>query len=178
MNMAPTIRLLLASAALLLLLASCVHAHPELNVLTVTGTDPSTVTIGVGDLTGGAGSALVTAKENTAGDLVMSVWDDDDGHNLGKSTWRVVVKRSVSANWPAALAVAVKRTGDGISIPTGHEIEGGESYRTITGTDAEFFVSSFVRTGVPLRFRLAGISLAVPPDTYTATITFTMIDTF
>lgn len=126
-------------------------------------------TIDAADLQAGAGSDLVGAYESAtdAGSLTISGTAGND------DAWRVEVRRTDSTNWHSNFILSVKRTGGGSG---GGSITGGDAYQAIGTSDATFFSGAGDLSDIPLQFKLEGLSLKVPPDTYSTTITYTVVD--
>ena len=126
-------------------------------------------TIGPNDLTGGAGSHLNPTYENL-NDLALSI-----STTTGiEDNWRVDVRRSDTL-WHSSLTLSVKRTGDGLGSGL---ISGGLSYLPVDVMDTSFFSGSGDRSGINLGIQLSGMSVSVPPNNYSTTLTFTVVDIF
>ena len=67
----------------------------------------------------------------------------------------------------------VKRTGDGSGSGAVH---GGSSYVVVETSDTDFFEGSGDRTDITVQYKVSGISINVPPGTYSTVITFTVVD--
>lgn len=127
-------------------------------------------TITADDLQARAGSDLVSTYESAADAGALTI----SGTTGNDDAWRVDVRRT-DTNWHGNFTLSVKRTGDGTG---GGSISGGTAYQIIGTSDAEFFSGAGDRGGIPLQFRLQGMSIQVPPaDTYSTTITYTVVDT-
>lgn len=125
-------------------------------------------TITAADLEAGAGSDLKSTYESAA-DPSLTI----SGTAGNDDAWRVDVRRA-DTDWHSNLTLSVKRTGGGTG---GGSITGGTAYQAIGTSDAEFFSGAGDRSAIPLQFKLEGMSLQVPPDTYSTTITYTVVDT-
>ncbi len=86
--------------------------------------------------------------------------------------WGLDVKK-IDTNWHSNLHLHVKRTSDGTGSGT---ISGGDSYQEVTDIDQSFFSGNSDRSNVNVQLKLTGVSIQVPPDTYTTTIYYTVFD--
>ncbi|MGB2983333.1 MAG: hypothetical protein WBC63_05660 [Candidatus Bipolaricaulia bacterium] len=137
-------------------------------VLAIVTTGNWAVTISASDLIGGAGTDLQGSYESPADQVSVSI-----SGSLGPSdTWRVDVRRS-DTTWHDDVHLWLQRTGDG----TGGSVAGGTSYLEVTATDAAFFTGSDDVSGIPVQLELTGMSIAVPPASYSTTVVFTIVDT-
>ncbi|MHB1146068.1 MAG: hypothetical protein ACYC01_00580 [Lutibacter sp.] len=91
--------------------------------------------------------------------------------NLNKPI-NVYVSRS-DISWNSNLNLKVKRTSNGTNGNT--NISGGLIYQTITNIDANFFVCYGYHTFIPLQYEITGISVLLPVQSYSATITYTVM---
>lgn len=119
------------------------------------------------DLVGGAGSDLPPVYQSKAD----QAWVNIRTRAIDQK-WRVDVRRS-DANWPRNVSLFVRRTDDGEGPGT---IWGGRTYVEVTATDTFFFSGAGDRSWVYLQFKLGGISVRVPPDTYSTTVVFTVVE--
>ncbi len=133
--------------------------------ISVTGTWSETVD--KYDLISGAGSDL-TASYESATDQVSITVSNTSGAG---DSWRVDV-RKVDTNWHSDLSLWVKRTGSG----TGGSVSGGSSYQQLTGSDQSFFTGSDDVSGITVQLKLSGMSVQVPPGSYTTTVYYTVVD--
>lgn len=119
-------------------------------------------------LLAGAGSNLITTFDDAAATNLAIV------NTSGSSDqWRIDVKR-IDSTWNNNLRLYVKRISDGSGSGT---VTGGLSYVEITGNDIQFFSGAGDRSGLSLSYELTGMSVLVPPNMYSTTITFTIVDT-
>jgi hypothetical protein len=127
------------------------------------------VSIDAGDLTGGPGTDLTDTYESETAQITITISNTPgSGDN-----WRVDVKR-MDTNWDSDLTLEVRRTGDGAG---GGSISGGTTYQEIDTTDTAFFSGSGDRSDITLQLRLSGVSVHVPPDAYSTSVTYTVVDT-
>jgi hypothetical protein len=89
------------------------------------------------------------------------------------SNWGLTVKK-IDSKWHSNLHLWVKRTSDGSGTGS---ISGGSSYIEATDTDNAFFNGNGDRNNVNIQLKLTGVSIHVPPDTYTTTVYYTVSDT-
>jgi len=122
------------------------------------------LTIGENDLINGAGSDLNSTYESTTYQVSLTI-------SGTSGSWRVDV-RKVNTNWHSDLHLWVRRTGDG----SGGSVSNGSVYQELTDTDQPFFTGSDDVPGITAQLKLSGMSIQVPPDTYTATIYYTVVD--
>jgi hypothetical protein len=136
--------------------------------LTIVSSGDWSLPIGASDLVGGAGTDLPGSFES-ASDLISI---DIAGTTGAGDNWRVDVKKT-DGTWNANLHLNTYRTGAGSGPGS---VSGGTSYQEITGTDASFFSGDGDRSGITVRLKLSGVSVHVPPATYGATVTITVVD--
>jgi len=87
--------------------------------------------------------------------------------------WEVSISMSPDANWPNDFHLCARRTRDG----TGNGyVEGGESFQEITQIDNYFFDGFLNRRRMWVQYKLTGVSIRIPAGTYSATITYTVIE--
>ena len=124
--------------------------------------------IGAADLQGGPGSDLNPSYQSAANQITMDVT------TRGQWTWRVDVNR-IDSGWNAAFQLFIRRTNNGTS--GNGSVSGGTAYLQITTTSQTFVTGQGDRRGITLQERLDGVSVSVPPATYTTTIQYTVVDT-
>ena len=156
-------------SATLIALAGIVLLSSEGAAIDIAADGTWSPTTTASDLTAGAGSELVSTYESTAGLLTIGI-SNTTGSGDG---WRVDVRRS-DINWPAGVTLSVQRTDDGAGSGT---ISGGAGYQAVTTSDAEFFSGSGDRTDVDIQLKISSVSLSVPPDTYSTSVVYTVVDT-
>jgi hypothetical protein len=113
----------------------------------------------------GAGSNLIGTYESGAAATVLSIVDT--------GAWQIHVTHSHGANWHSDFILYTQRTSAGSGSGT---ISGGSSYMEITHSDVEFFSGTLDRTGIDIQYKLSGMSVSIPPGTYSATVTFTIVE--
>ena len=122
------------------------------------------LTVDSGDLIAGAGSDLTSTYESavSATDLAITAAAD----------YRVDIRRT-DGTWDGDFTLSAKRTQDGSGSGS---IAGGTTYQAITTTDTELFTGNSDRTGVKVQYQVEGMSVDIAPDTYSSTVTFTIVD--
>jgi hypothetical protein len=124
------------------------------------------LTIGLGNLQGGAGSDLTSTYQSPSGQVTMDVAPG------GKKPWSISVAR-VDSSWNMNFVLSIMRTGSGSGSGT---VSGGTAYLTITTTNQTFVTGTGSLTGIPLQEQLGGVSVSIPPASYSTTIQFTATD--
>lgn len=149
-------------------LAACALWSLPAHATDITATGSWTLAIGAGDLVTGPGSDLNGTYASAAAQVTIDIVNvpGPDGQ------WRVDVRRSDAA-WHADLVLWARRTGDGAGTGS---IAGGTVYQPVGTTDAESFSGGRDRTGISVQFQLTGVSVGVPPATYTTTVIYTVVD--
>jgi len=121
--------------------------------------------VNASDLIAGAGSDLVSVYESAANATLITITGG------GNNTWRVDVRRTDSI-WNGGFHLFVRRTGDG----TGSKpVTGGLAYQEVTTTNVSLFSFEGNRSSIPIQYKLEGMSIAVPPLTYSTTVVFTVV---
>lgn len=119
-------------------------------------------------LRGGAGSDLADSFESNADATMINITGTSDTSDI----WEVKIRKSASS-WTSDATLYVERTGDGSGAGS---IDEGTSYMAVGESDVTFFSGSGDRTNVPVRYKISGLSISVPTGTYSALITFTVVD--
>ena len=130
----------------------------------ITSTGNWSLTIDENDLINGAGSDLNSTYESTTYQVSLTI-------SSTSGNWRVDV-RKVNTNWHSDLHLWLRRTGDG----SGGSVSDGTVYQELTGTDQPFFTGSDDVSAITVQLKLSGMSVQVSPDTYAATIYYTVVD--
>jgi len=131
----------------------------------ITATGGWTEVIDAGDLVSGAGSDLQSVYESATDATILDVTPAFDFYD-------VYVRRS-DTNWSGDFSLYIKRTGDGTGAGS---ISFGASYKEVTTVDTKFFSGYMSRTGIPIQYKLSGMSVNIAPDSYSTTIIFTIVD--
>lgn len=128
-----------------------------------------TETINEFDLASGAGSDLVDTYESATDATSMTISNcTGDTDN-----WRLDVRRIDEGGWHGDFTIYVKRTSDGEGTGS---VSGGLSYLEVTTIDTQLFSGAGDRSNISIQYKLTGMSINVLPDTYSKTITFTVVD--
>jgi hypothetical protein len=127
------------------------------------------LTIDASNLTGGAGTDLIDTYESASNQVTVTI----SGTTGDSDNWRVDVKRTDST-WHNDFTLSVKRTGDGAG---GGSISGGTAYQAVGTSDSAFFSGAGDRSDVPVQLELSGVSVQVAPNTYSTSVTYTVVDT-
>ena len=154
-------------ACALLLVATGDFSEAAIITISIDATGDWSETIDASDLQAGAGSDLKSTYESAAGTGLLTI----SGTSGNGDTWRVDVQRSDTTWHTNFFTLSVKRTGDGSG---GGSISGGTVYQVIGESNVEFFSGTGDRSGIPLQFKLEGMSLQVPPGIYSTTVTYTV----
>ena len=123
-------------------------------------------TIDAADLSGGAGSDLVSTHESSADQVSIDIGD------APTQSWRVDV-RKVDTDWHGDLSLYVRRTSDGSGSGS---IAGGTSYQQLTSTYQEFFSGGLDRSGIAVQLMLDGVSATMPCGSYLTTVYYTVVE--
>ena len=123
------------------------------------------VTIDATNLQNGPGSDLDPTHTSSNTQIRITI------RNTNRS-WIVYV-RSVPANWHPDVRLGLRRTRDGLGPGW---ISGGTSWMELDEIDREFFRGSMRRSNVRARCGIDGVSVAVPPDTYSTIVMYTVME--
>lgn len=117
----------------------------------------SDLTISASNLTGGAGSSLSDTYQSDPAAVQLNI--------TSTGNWKVQVKK-FDSTLPGILHLHIRKTSD----PAG-------SYQEVTDFDQDFSGVSGTGDGtVTAQFKLTGVSIQVPPGSYSATIQYTVLD--
>jgi len=87
--------------------------------------------------------------------------------------WEVSISMSPNTFWPDDFHLFARRTRDG----TGNGyVQGGESFQEVTSIDNYFFDGFLNRRRMWVQYQLTGVSIKIPAGTYSATITYTVVE--
>lgn len=126
-------------------------------------------TVDANDLLAGAGTNLISTYESNSDQGLLTI----SGTTGDADNWRVDVRKS-DISWNNNLTLSVKRTGSGSGTGS---ISGGGAYQAVGDTDSALFSGSGDRINIPMQLQLSGISVSIPPGTYSASIIYTVVDT-
>ena len=138
---------------------------PSLTAISTAGSDYSP-----SSLNSAANQTLITAS--SLGSLLVA------------KSYRISVSRT-NTNWHNNLVLTARRTGAGTpSLLSAVSASGGTTAQTITNISTAFFTInvSFLSLGgislsnIPIEYSLSGISVILPVKTYSATITYTIVE--
>jgi hypothetical protein len=127
------------------------------------------LTIGPGDLVGGAGTDLNSTYQSNPAQVYVTISNCQNRNDQ----WHVNVRRTDTV-WDSQLQLWVQRTGDGVG--SGRSIAGGTTYQQVGLTDGYFFYGQGDRSSIPVQLELTGVSVSLAPGTYSTTITYTLVD--
>jgi len=132
----------------------------------ITATGGWSETIDAFDLQAGAGSDLIDRYESNPNAVRINIT------GAGGGSWRVDISK-MDDNWDADFHLYARRTSGGIGSGT---ISGGTSYMEVEDFDKPFFSGSRNRWIISVQLRLTGVSVQIPPDTYSTDVVFTVVD--
>ena len=139
-------------------------------VLNITVTGSWTETIDKDDLAGGPGSGLTGTYSSAQNVNLITV----SGATSNKGdNWQINIKR-INTAWNGSLQISARRTSGGSGPGS---VSGGEAFIQVSETDGVFFTGAGNLNGIRVQLQLTGVSLQVPPNQYSTTIQYTIIDT-
>jgi hypothetical protein len=122
------------------------------------------------DLQSGAGSDLIDTYESNTNQVYVSV--TKSGGLFSNWYWRVDITKS-DGNWHSDFYLDVRRSSNGIGFGS---INGLTSYQEILDSSPPYFTGNRNRYLIGMQYRLRGVSVQVPPDTYTTTVIYTVTE--
>jgi hypothetical protein len=134
------------------------------NAATLTSSGGYTDTIDASDLVAGAGSALNSTYSSASNATRLDVT------GTGGGAYTVTV-RMAPGTWDGSFSLSVRRTTNGTGTGT---ITGGTTYIQLTTVDQVLFTGTGNRSNVRVQYQLTGMSVAVPPATYSSSVIFTI----
>jgi len=152
---------------ILLIILVSITLWKKIEAIDIVVTGDWLLTVDASDLQAGAGSDLIDTYESIADAISISI----SGTTGASDNWRVDVKK-VDTDWHSSFYLYVKRTSGG----TGGSVSGGTAYQEITDVDQSFFDGSDDVSGINIQLKLSGVSVQIPPDTYTTTVYYTVVD--
>ena len=153
----------------LLLVFTCFYAEAQAQTINVYGSWNQT--INHTHLQSGAGSNLVSRVESAADQVTVDVMKGFWGWFLGFN-WVVYIHRN-DLSWHSDLPLRARRTGAGSGL--GGSISGGLSYQPISIASQMFFSGRLNRVDIPVQYEV-GLSVTIPPGTYSTTIIYTLTE--
>ena len=128
-------------------------------------------TITASNLTSGAGSNLTSTYESSTSQANIDI-----SLTLGiLDRWRVDVHK-VDGTWHSDVHLYIRRSSDGWTDLGLGTISGGSSYIEVTGVSQTFYSGSGNRYDADVQLKLTGISLSIPPGTYSTTVYITLVN--
>ncbi len=131
----------------------------------ISSTGDYSVNITAANLVSGAGSDLQSSQESASGVTTITI------SGASSQSWTVKVRRG-TGTWNNNVTLFVQRTSSGSGPGT---ITGGTSYVSVGTIDTTFFTGSGNKSGISLQFKLVGFSKSIPPGTYSAPVTFSVL---
>ena len=116
------------------------------------------------DLVSGAGSDLTGTYESATNATSLDL--------TAVADYRVDVRRT-DGTWSGDLTLYVRRTSAGAGAGS---ISGGLTYQAVPTSDTGLFSGNSDRTGIEIQYQVDGVSVNISPDTYSSTVTFTIVD--
>jgi hypothetical protein len=144
-------------------------AGPAVAVINITVTGSWTQSIDKNNLIGGAGTNLTSTYNSAQNANLITI----TGAQNKNDRWQINIKR-IDTAWNSSLQIFAMRTSSG----TGQgSVSGGQAYIQVTQSNTTFFTGAGNLSNISVQLRLTGASLTVPPDQYSTTIQYTVIDT-
>jgi hypothetical protein len=94
--------------------------------------------------------------------------------NVWFNNWRVDIQRA-DVLWPAGMTIETRRTTNGTGSIFS-SISGGTAYQLINPGANSFFQGTGSFNNINVQYRISGMSIVTPVNTYSTTILFTLID--
>jgi len=123
------------------------------------------LTIDSSDLQGGAGTDLNPTYTSATNKIRVNILNTS-------TTWSVSVRLN-PVNWHSDFRFGVRRTTNGNGPGW---ISGGTSWMEVTTIDQEFFTGYRRRRNVRVQCGLTGVSVQIPPDLYSISVIYTVIE--
>lgn len=139
------------------------------SALDITVTGSWTDTVDQNDLRSGIGSNLNATYTSPTNVNIVAITNATGTSDA----WQVSIRR-IDTTWNPAMVLSVRRTSTGSGSGS---IQGGTSYIQVTTSDQSFFTGAGNRSNVRVQLRLSGVSLQIPPNQYSTTVQYTIIDT-
>jgi hypothetical protein len=121
-------------------------------------------TIDETDLQGGAGSDIPDTYESNAAATSILIT------GMNNKDWAMTVEMS-EINWHGDFTIYLKRTDNSGGV------SGGTTYQVLTTSPVSFCTGSDNQFGIRIQYQLEGVSLQIPADTYSITVTYTVTET-
>lgn len=94
--------------------------------------------------------------------------------NILFNSWRVDVQRS-DILWHSSLVLETRRTSNGTGSFLG-SIANGTAYQRVNTNSQSFFDGTGSYNNVNIQYRISGMSILTPVNTYSTSVIFTLID--
>ena len=94
--------------------------------------------------------------------------------NILFNSWRVDVQRS-DILWHSSLILETRRTSNGTGSFLG-SIANGTAYQRVNTNSQSFFDGTGSYNNVNIQYRISGMSILTPVNTYSTSVIFTLID--
>lgn len=147
-----------AIIALLLSLTACAGQAIAADITAVGGWSRN---INASDLQAGAGSNLNATFESATNATLLTVSNVFFWH---------VDARMTTSSWNPNLVLSVKRNSGGSGW-----VWDGTDYTALSTMDTTLFQGLFGASNLPMQLRVSGVSITIPPGTYSTTITYTVV---
>jgi hypothetical protein len=123
--------------------------------------------LGATDLISGAGSGYPNSFQSSTSQISLEI--DAPSESV---EWEVYVAKR-SNNWHPNLSLGITRMTTGGNQ---YILDGQGSPTEINGSETYFFSGQSDAVGIECQLQIEGTSLAIPPDTYTTTVYYLVID--
>ena len=117
------------------------------------------------DLQAGAGSDLNPRYMSAEDQVVMDITNTN-------RYWTVTIQ-GVPFNWHSNLFLYVRRRSNGRGPGW---IGGGTNWQQVSTTPQHFFQGRRRRVAIAIQYGLTGVSIQLPPDTYSGSIVYTVVE--
>lgn len=94
--------------------------------------------------------------------------------NILFNSWRVDVQRS-DILWHSSLILETRRTSNGAGSLFS-SIAGGTAYQRVNNNSPSFFEGTGSFNNINIQYRISGMSILTPVNTYSTSVIFTLID--
>jgi hypothetical protein len=118
-----------------------------------------------------AGSDLSSTFETSANFTQLDI-----RNMAAQKGWKVTIKKQ-DINWPGTLLMYVRRNSNGMACMTCTGVNTGLSstnYVLLSNLETDYIFGTGEVIGIDLQFRVAGISLTLPAQSYSLEIVYTL----
>jgi hypothetical protein len=136
----------------------------DLQAQTLTVTGNWSLSISASSLTE-AGSDFAGTYTSASNQTYIDI--DDKKKNY---SWQIDVRKS-DINWNPSLLLSVRRTGNGNH--SGQAPSGGTTLIQLSNSNQEFFRGRKDNFDIPIEYRLSGVSVTIPSQSYSTTVIYT-----